>query len=86
MVNYRKSYHHRKLAFASGLIYRKLDVHAPLGCAMLGESAFVTRNINGRIVRSRKTTENAEIPSDKVIDETDLILQRVVLSELQSAE
>lgn len=86
-VNYPGTCHDSKLASLSGLVYPRLDdVMTPPGFALLGDSAFVTWNINGKIVRSRKHTEKGDIPQSTALAAVDCLLQRVMPSERQSAE
>lgn len=49
-------------------------------------SAFVTRNMGRKVVRSRKTDKSRDIPKDAVLFAVDLIMQRVMPSERMLAE
>lgn len=86
-VNYPGSWHDNRLAMTSGLIFPNLgDEMTPPGFAILGDSAFVTRTTGGKVVRARKNNETGEIPTDAVLAAVDIIMQRVMPSERQSAE
>lgn len=88
-INYPGSWHDTKLATVSGLYFPKLsDERTPPGMAILGDSAFVNnvRITNGKIVRGRKANETSDIPNSACLAAVDLILQRVMPSERQSAE
>lgn len=86
-INYPASWHDDKLAYASGVLYPKLeDEMTPPGFSIFGDSAFVTRTMEGKLVRSRKTNETSDIPKDAVLAAVDIIMQRVMPSERQSAE
>ena len=88
-VNYPGSWHDTKLAAVSGLYFPKLsDEMTPPGMAILGDSAFVnnTRITNGKIVRGRKSNETADIPESAALAAVDIILERIMPSERQSAE
>lgn len=60
----------------------------PSGFAILGDNAFVSdlRVVQGKIVRGRKSTETREISECAELAAVDLILQRIMPSERQSAE
>ena len=88
-VNYPGSWHDTKLAGASGLYDPKLlDENTPPGFAILGDSAFVnnTSTTNGKVLRGRKTNEVNDIPESAALAAVDLIMQRIMPSERQSAE
>eukprot|EP00171_Calliarthron_tuberculosum_P005428 IDg5428t1 len=88
-VNFPGSWHDSKLAVLSGLIYPKLgDDFTPPGYAILGDSAFASsmRVGGGKIVRARKQNETVDIPESPELAAVDLVLQRVLPSERQSAE
>ena len=88
-INFPGSWHDNKLAGASGLYFTKLsDEMTPPGYAVLGDSAFVsdTRRTNGKIVRARKTNETSDIPYSATLAAVDVLLQRAMPSERQSAE
>ena len=88
-VNYPGSWHDTKLAGASGLYYPKLsDVSTPPGYSILGDSAFVnnTSTTNGKVLHGRKSNETRDIPHSAYLSAVDIILQRVMPSERQSAE
>lgn len=81
-IFYTSSSHDSKLAFASSLINTKLsDEMAPCGLVILGDSAFVTIQTNGKVVRKQKTNEAADILTEVVIAAIDMILQHVMQSE-----
>ena len=88
-INYPGSWHDTKLAMVSGLYFPKLsDEMTPPGMAILGDSAFVnnTSVTNGKIVRGRKANETSDIPVSAELGAVDIILQRIMPSERQSAE
>lgn len=88
-VNYPGSWHDSKLASVSGLIFPKLgDDMTPPGFAILGDSAFVCdlRVAHGKVVRARKANEVRDIPTSAALAAVDIIMQRVLPSERQSAE
>ena len=88
-VNFPGSWHDNRLASASGLYWPMLfDEMTPPGYAILGDSAFVndTRITNGKIIRSRKANEAQDIPESAELCAVDLLLQRIMPSETQSAE
>ena len=53
-----------------------------------GDSAFVidVRCTNGKVLRGRKSNEKKGIPQSAVLAAVDILLQRVMPSERQSAE
>ena len=88
-VNYPGSWHDTKLAGVSGLYDPKLsDEITPPGFAILGDSAFVnnTNTTHGKVLRGRKTNETNNTPESAALAAVDVILQRVMPSERQSAE
>ena len=88
-INFPGSWHDNRLAAASGLYWPKLsDSHTPAGYAILGDSAFVTdvRCTNGKVLRGRKSNEKKGIPQSAVLAAVDILLQRAMPSERQSAE
>lgn len=86
-INYPGSWHDKKLAYASAVLFLNLgDDMTPHGYAILGDSAFVTRNMGGKVVQGRKTNETSDIPNDAVLAAVDLIVQRIMPSDRQSAE
>lgn len=88
-VNFPGSWHDTKLAGASGLYFPKLsDEMTPPGYAILGDSAFVnnTQTTHGKVIRGRKTNETSDIPESAALAAVDIIMQRVMPSERQSAE
>lgn len=57
--------HDSKLASLSDLIFpRSIDDVTSSSFALLGDSAFVIRNINGKIILERKNTETSYIPNN----------------------
>lgn len=84
-VNFPGSWHDRKLAITSGLIFPKLsdDTTSPV-YAILGDSAFVINSgkANYKIVRSRKTNEINSIPESLELVVVDTILQSVMPSDI----
>ena len=64
------------------------DEMTPPGYAILGDSAFINdaRITKGKIIRSPKANETQNIPESTELYAVDLILQRVMPSERQSAE
>lgn len=88
-VNYPGSWHDSKLATVSGLMHPKLgNEMTPPGYAILGDSAFssLMSVSGGKVVRARKSGETREIPISASLAAIDLVLQRVLPSERQSAE
>lgn len=88
-LNFPGSWHNRKLALASGLLYPKLsDAMKPPGFAILGDSAFVseTRVVQGKIVRGRKSSETRKNPESVEMAAVDFLIQGILPSERQSAE
>lgn len=73
----------------SGLYLPRLsdDMKLP-GMALLGDSAFVNnaRVTSGKIIRGRKSNETSDIPEASALSAVDIILQRIMPSERQSAE
>lgn len=86
-VYYPGSLHDNKLTYLSVFIYPKLwdDMTSP-GYAILGDSAFVTRSMEEKVVRARKTNESRDISKGSYLSVVDMIMQRVLPSERQSAE
>ena len=88
-ANYPRSWHDTKLASVSGLYFPKLsDEMTPPGMAILGDSAFVntTKAMNSKIVRGRKTNEVHDVPISAALAAVDILVQRAMPSERQSAE
>ena len=88
-VNFPGSWHDSKVVMASGLLLKKLsDEKTPVGYAILGDSAFVTRArvVHGKIVRSRKSSETHDVPLSAMLAAVDAVLQNAMPSERQSAE
>ena len=88
-INFPGSWHDNRLASASGLYWPMLsDDMTPPGYAILGDSAFIkdTRVTNGKIIRSRKANETQDIPESAELCAVDMILQRIMPGERQSAE
>ena len=88
-INFPGSWHDTMLAGASGLYYPKLsDEMTPPGYAILVDSAFVdnTSVTNGKVLQGRKTNETWDIPESAALAVVDIILQRFMPSERQSAE
>lgn len=86
-INYPWCCHDSSLTYNSGLIFRKLsDDMIPPRRAILGDSAFSARGVNGKTVQCRMSNENASIPNDAVLAAIDLILQRFIPSEQRSAD
>lgn len=85
-INYPGSWHDRRLSSASGLIHPKLYLQTSSRFATWVDSAFVSRNTNGKIVQARKRNKTTDILIDAVLAAIDLIIQSVMPSERQSAE
>lgn len=85
-IKYPGSCHDSRLSSASGLIHPKLNLQTPSGFAILGESAFSSRITNRKIVQACKTNEITNILIDAALAAIDLIIQRVMPRETQSAE
>ena len=88
-LNYPDSWHDAKLAGVVGVYFPKLsDDMTPPGMAIFGDSAFVntTKATNGKVLRSRKSNEINDIPKSSELAAVDLLLQRAMPSEIQSAE
>ena len=64
------------------------DSHTSVSYAILGDSAFVTdvRCTNGKLLRGRKSNEKKGIPHSAILAAVDILLQRAMPSERQSAE
>lgn len=85
-VNFPGSYHDSRLANNSGLINPLLQEKTPRGYAILCDSAFTaSKEVEGKIVRGRKVNERCDVMSEEMAA-IDIILQRVLPSERQSAE
>lgn len=83
-INYPGLFHDSKLASYSELIYPSLsEDHTPARMVLLCDSAFLNRNIEGIVDRSRKTGEMTGITTDAdaVLSAVDIILQLVMPSE-----
>lgn len=78
-----------KVASISGLLYPKLDDGmTPPNCEIMGDSDFVCkmRASGGKVVRARKFNKTGDLPTSAALTAIDLIMQRVLPSEQQSAE
>lgn len=78
-----------KPATFSGLLYPNLaDEMTPFGMAILGNSVFVvgSRVTGVKVVRTHKIKETKRVLENLEIAAIDLIIQRVLPSERQSAE
>lgn len=76
-----------KLASLSGLVFPRLDdAMSPPGFALLGDSVFITCNINGKNLRSRKYTETSDILQSSALAAAKFLMQHVMLRKRQSAE
>ena len=86
-VNYPGSWHDTKLEIDSGL-YDKLVHRTPAGMAILADSAFVNKakRTQGRLIRGRTAGEVHDLPVAAEAVALDMIMQRAMPSELQSAE
>lgn len=74
------------MAYEFVLLFTNLeDEISPPGYTRLGGSAFVTKTIGGKVVRSRKTNERSDIPNEAVLVVIYMIMQRIMPSERQSA-
>lgn len=62
---------------------RIYDTKNQPGLAILGDSTFVTMNVNQKIVKRRKTPEADDIQSKTGLVDVEVILQEVMLSEWQ---
>lgn len=86
-INFPGIWHDRKLAILSGLYHDRLsDERTRPGMAILGNTAFVTKNTSCKMVRGRKISETATFPDSAYLSAADLILQRVYPRERKSAE
>ncbi len=88
-VKFARGWHDIRPASASGLCLPKLsDQNTPPGFAVLGDSAFIntTSTTGGKVVRGRKSNETNDVPESPESFAIDIILQRVMPSERQSAE
>jgi len=91
-INFPGSWHDSKVAAHSGLYHPKLDdAMTPPGFAILADSAFPrsTAVLNGKIVRARKANELSgpgAVPHSCYIAATEMLLDRAMPSERQSAE
>jgi len=88
-INYHGNWQDGKRAGVSWLEYPKLsDEMTPPGFAILGDSAFVnnTSTTKGKVLRARKSNEASSIMESAELYAIDIILQRVMPSERQSAE
>lgn len=87
MVKYSGSWHDSRIAYASGLIFPKLrERMTPPSRVILGDSAFMTSDMHGKVVRGRKTSKTEGIPSNTHLSAIDLISQCVKPHERQSGE
>lgn len=79
--------HDSKLAKFSGLVFSHLeDPITHFGFAILEDSAFVARNINGEIIRSGENTETDNILHATPLEVADHLIQINMPSERQSAK
>ena len=91
-VNFPGSWHDSRVAAASGLYFTRLsDRITPPGFCILGDSAFPrsTDVNNGKILRARKVNEMGSasgVPESAFLAAVDLLLDRAMPSERQSAE
>jgi len=91
-INFPGSWHDSKVAAFSGLYYPKLADHmTPRGLAILADSAFPKSTLvhNCKIVRARKVNEMGTaggVGQDAYIAATEMLLDRAMPSERQSAE
>ena len=88
-INFPGSWHDNNLADSSGLYFLKLsDEMTPPGYAVLEDSAFVndTRRTNGKTFQCRKISGTSDFPSYATLAAVDVLLQRAMPSERQSAE
>ena len=71
-----------------GFIFQHSDEMTSPGMAILGDSAFVntTEATNGKIVRERKTNKVHDVSISGALAPVDILVQRAMPSELQSAE
>lgn len=65
------------------LIYPELYLQTPSGLAIPGDSASITQNTNGKIVRACYTNKVADNPCNAMLAALDLILRKAMLSERQ---
>lgn len=47
----------------------------PPGNAIIGESAFVTKSMEGKVVRARKKNESSDIPKGLYISAIDMMMK-----------
>lgn len=88
-LNFPGSWHDSRVAHFSGLIYPKLydDELTPKGMAVLCDSSFTAgKDIDGKLIRARKSNEVDDGCKSVELCAIDLILQKVMPSERQSAE
>jgi len=91
-INFPGSWHDSKVAATSGLYFPKLgDGMPPKGYCLLGNSAFprVAGELQGKIIRARKSNEFSGrngVPSNAFLAATEVMLERAMPSERQSAE
>lgn len=88
-VYYPGNLHDSKLSSACKIIFPRLsDEKSPPGFEILGECAFFIslRMTPGNIVRLRNSNETEGILRYALLSAVDIVLQRVIPSERQSAE
>lgn len=88
-MNYPGSWHDRKVVVASDLLNTRLsDEKTPRCYAILGDSAFVTnsRITNGKIIRSWKSPETADVPISDLLVQVDVVMQPVMPIKRQLAQ
>jgi len=91
-INFPGSWHDSKVAATSKLYYPKLgDAKTPKGYCLLGDSAFprVSGELQGKIIRARKSNEYSGqngVPQNAFLAATEVMLERAMPSERQSAE
>jgi len=91
-INFPGSWHDSKVAATSKLYYPKLgDSMTPKGYCLLGDSAFprVAGELQGKIIRARKANEFSGqhgVPHNEFLAATEVLLERAMPSERQSAE
>lgn len=83
-VHFPGSWNNSKVLLSSKLKLGRLsDGNSPRGKAIIGQGIFVTKAgvTHGKILRSGKCVETAEIPMSALLAAVDYVLQRVISSK-----
>lgn len=85
-MNYPGSLHDVNLAASYGLLHQKMSEKTPAGMAIIANSASSTTKMDGKIVKGRKNNELCDVLQDMYLGALDIIMERIMPSERQSAE